>query len=110
MPSLRDRLREWWRYHYMEGGFGSFVPGFQRRLERDLQLLDERLQELADAYPVGWSVAFYNGEVLAAPTDGELSGILLSVYQRDCVPEGFRMAPRHITIHRRENPLLRRVQ
>ena len=96
MPRLLERLREWWRVHYMERGFGVLVPGFQRHVERDLRSMQFRHREISETDPSGWSVAVYRGNVYADSTEAELRGVLLRLYERDGVPRAYRMAPRPV--------------
>jgi hypothetical protein len=92
----RSRLREWWRVHYMERGFRFMVPGFQRRVEKDLHSARMHFREIAETYPVDWWFAIYNGNVYAAPTCKQVSKALAGPFDRDRVPRGCRMAPRPI--------------
>lgn len=94
MALLRDRLREWWRVHYLERGVGFLVPGFERRIARDLRTIQLRCRAITETHPPNWSVAVYRGSTYAAPTSTELARILSELYARGNVPAGCRMAPR----------------
>jgi len=55
MTTLRSRLREWWRVHYMERGFGFVRPGFLTRRYGDLVFRAKLVWDpLRVAYPSGF--------------------------------------------------------
>jgi hypothetical protein len=88
MPSLRQRLREWWRTAYGVRGFGFLVPGFRRQRERDAEsyFLDGIWKFAEGVYPDGTYVAVLRGQLVTASTPQELLTRLQIIMERVGIP------------------------
>lgn len=111
-PSLRERLREWWRVHYMERGFGVFTPGYARQAERDERDAFHRIWgRLQVAYPptedasLSWYIVF-RGAPFVARTYEEAIQISRRLVEAYGVPAIY--APRPRCLHTTPRPLHRR--
>ena len=92
--TLRDRLREWWRVHYMEEGFGVLTPGYERQREADEALWAYWRVQLGALYPGDtgetWSwYIIYRRVAYIAPDYAYAEGLRARICRLNRLPERF---------------------